>query len=278
MKKILNYSLIYMMASLVLVACKKDDDEQPTPTTQSSPTENLEFIFTADIPNTGLTVSFYADEALFTGYNNVYAQISETGNMDATVSNADLSIMPMMEMPGMMHSCPFGNMSFDNDLGLYRGFIVFTMGTMMDGSWTINVNATNSVGISGEQTIDVEVVNPAESKVVSFVGEADQKNYFITLLEPSSPEIGINDFVIGVYKQEDMMTYPVAADLNISIEPEMPSMGHGSPNNVNPSYTSDGMYSGKVNFTMSGEWRINFEVKDSDMTLLKTGISLDIVL
>ncbi|MNR44863.1 hypothetical protein D3C85_1636520 [compost metagenome] len=40
--------------------------------------------------------------------------------------------------------------------------------------------------------------------------------------------------------------------------PEMPSMGHGSPNNVEPVITKNGIYKGKVNFTMTGDWKINF--------------------
>ncbi len=38
-------------------------------------------------------------------------------------------------------------------------------------------------------------------------------------------------------------------------------MGHGSPNNVNPVSTGKGHYKGKVNFTMTGEWKINVIVK-----------------
>ena len=277
MKKILNNSYIFLLVALSLAACKKDDDPA-TPETQTSPTDGLEFIFTTDIPNTGLSVSFYADEALFTGYNNVYAQINETGSANALVTDADLSIMPMMQMPSMMHSCPFGNMSYDGELKLYKGFIVFIMGTMADGSWSLDVNVTNAEGETGEQTVDIEVVNPAESKVVSFVSDVDQASYFITLVEPISPEIGINDFVVGIYKRENMMSFPATSDLHVTIEPEMPSMGHGSPNNVNPAFTEDGMYSGKVNFTMSGEWKINMEVMDENMNLMKTGISFDITL
>lgn len=40
----------------------------------------------------------------------------------------------------------------------------------------------------------------------------------------------------------------------------MPSMGHGSPNNVNPVHIEKGHYRGKVNFTMTGEWQIKLKV------------------
>ena len=54
-----------------------------------------------------------------------------------------------------------------------------------------------------------------------------------------------------------MMTFPAEDNFSITMTPEMPSMGHGSPNNVNPVLTKNGHYKGKVNFTMTGDWRIN---------------------
>jgi hypothetical protein len=47
----------------------------------------------------------------------------------------------------------------------------------------------------------------------------------------------------------------------------MPSMGHGSPNNVNPTSTGKGHYKGKVNFTMTGEWKINVAIKKGGSTV-----------
>ncbi len=42
----------------------------------------------------------------------------------------------------------------------------------------------------------------------------------------------------------------------------MPSMEHGSPNNLNPTDFGNGHYKGKVNFTMTGMWRINIDIYD----------------
>jgi hypothetical protein len=48
--------------------------------------------------------------------------------------------------------------------------------------------------------------------------------------------------------------------MTVEITPEMPSMGHGSPNNVNPVHTGNGHYKGTVNFTMTGDWRIHLKL------------------
>jgi hypothetical protein len=46
----------------------------------------------------------------------------------------------------------------------------------------------------------------------------------------------------------------------------MPSMGHGSPNNINPLHIKNGHYKGKVNFTMTGDWRINLVLNKDGKT------------
>jgi hypothetical protein len=57
-----------------------------------------------------------------------------------------------------------------------------------------------------------------------------------------------------------MMAFPAVSNCDVTIEPSMPSMGHGSPNNINPVHMADGHYMGSVNFTMDGEWLIEVSV------------------
>jgi hypothetical protein len=64
--------------------------------------------------------------------------------------------------------------------------------------------------------------------------------------------------------------------MSIAITPEMPSMGHGSPNNVDPVYTADGRYEGKVNFTMTGYWKVNMVIRDAEDVIIKDNAFFDI--
>jgi hypothetical protein len=73
----------------------------------------------------------------------------------------------------------------------------------------------------------------------------------VALVEPSAPKIGINHFELAVYKKATMMSYPADSSMTILFTPEMPTMNHGSPNNVNPTHTRIGHYNGKANFTMT---------------------------
>ncbi|MBK8881190.1 MAG: FixH family protein [Bacteroidales bacterium] len=81
------------------------------------------------------------------------------------------------------------------------------------------------------------------------------------MLQPVDPKVGMNDIELTLHRKATMMDWPSDDTYTIEITPEMPSMGHGSPNNVNPSSIGNGHYKGKVNFTMTGEWRVNVLVK-----------------
>jgi hypothetical protein len=128
----------------------------------------------------------------------------------------------------------------------------------MGGSWTLNFNISNR-SKQGSLTIPVTVAEPAKAKVKSFSNGSDGQMYFFALVEPSAPKIGINELEIAVYKKASMMSFPADSSMNIIFTPEMPTMNHGSPNNVNPVHNRLGHYKGKANFTMTGLWRLNLD-------------------
>ena len=72
--------------------------------------------------------------------------------------------------------------------------------------------------------------------------------------------VGINNFEIVLHYKNSAMEYLSAEEYTVAIEPTMPSMGHGSPNNVNPVHVGKGHYKGEVNFTMTGLWRIKLRI------------------
>ncbi len=77
--------------------------------------------------------------------------------------------------------------------------------------------------------------------------------------------------VIGVWKMQDMMNFPVVDGYSVKIDPRMPSMGnHSSPNNVNATQVAAGdLYNGKLSLTMTGYWKINLQLAKSDGTVVK---------
>ena len=102
----------------------------------------------------------------------------------------------------------------------------------------------------------------------------DSMSYFITMIEPQNPEVGLNTFEMAIHIKQSMMSFPPVEDLNVEMTPSMPSMGHGSPNNENPVQTLHGHYVGKVNFTMTGDWRIDLEMTRDSKIITETHFDL----
>ena len=146
------------------------------------------------------------------------------------------------------------------------------------GDWYLNASVHDmDNGKEGTATFTPNVTAPEEARMFSFVSALDSSaSYFVSLVKPRSPKVGENDFQILINRRASMMDWPFEPYLTVEIEPEMPSMNHGSPNNVDPTHIGEGHYSGVTNFTMTGWWRINMIIKDSEGNILTEDSYLDI--
>lgn len=101
-----------------------------------------------------------------------------------------------------------------------------------------------------------ETPAPTNEKVVSWGGVE-----VVVALELDTPRVGHNPFAVTVAYQDGG---PIT-DLTVTVVPDMPSMGHGSSGNVDPTHVGDGRYEGSANLTMPGEWRIVLDfVRDGE--------------
>lgn len=266
MKSSLKFGMLLIVAlALAFGSCKKEDPKpEPNPV---DPYEDLYKIGEADASLNELHIALYMDEEPFMGYNYVYAVVTDL-TTNKVVETAQVTYMPMMDMGAMQHSSPVEQPTWDADALAHKGTVTFIMPSV-NGTWTVKVMAENPATHNiGEATFNVTVINKPEPKLFSFVSATNGDKIFVALVEPRGPHTGMNDFDLVVYNKLDMMTFPPVSDLQISIEPEMPTMGHGSPNNVNPVPIGYGHYHGEVNFTMTGYWRVNMEIKDANGNLM----------
>lgn len=261
-------------AIAVIAACKKEDTNDETNTVTPPPTvidtTKMVRVGQGYIIGASAKAVVYADKALFVGYNKLYVSMYDSAS-GAVLTDGHLELLkPVMDMGSMKHSSP---VEFSNDINttthLWEGAVVFSMASM-GGTWKLDLGFHNHViDKEGEGSVDVTVINPTTPVMKSFIVAADDSTkIYMSMLQPSAPQIGLNDFEITLHKMQDMMTFPAVNDYTVVIEPEMPSMEHGSPNNVNPVLIGDGHYKGKVNFTMTGMWRIQIK-------LYKNGALLD---
>ena len=207
-----------------------------------------------------LKATLWSDEQIATGYHKLYLSLQEASGQNVT--NAALSITPVMHMASMSHSSPSEQPVFQAASGMYEFAVVFTMPSGTD-SWVINTT------INGEEkTFNVQV--PASStKLTGTYTGTDAKRYVVSIVPPVKWQVGLNDVDILINQMDGMMNFPAVDGLTIVMTPEMPSMGHGSPNNVDPVSVGKGHYKGKVNYTMTGDWRLHFKISKSESVIIE---------
>lgn len=110
-----------------------------------------------------------------------------------------------------------------------------------------------------------------DKKNVSAFMCADNMRYVVSIKEPLQPRIGNNDLTVGLYKMENMMSFPVVAGYTITLDPRMPGMGnHSSPNNTDLTLSAvDNFYHGNLSLTMTGYWVLNLQLLNSQQEVIK---------
>lgn len=255
----------YVFFSILLVALSFAACSSDTPTTpqiSSSP-----YLKIGEATTAGTTVELFAADSLISGYNKLYIKLTTVAT-NAIVRDAHLELTPIMDMGSMIHSCPVEQSENAQITGDYfECASVFTMPSVSGGQWKIKIDLHNHVtDKEGSVEIPVQV---KEAHCCKVLNGSDGNSYVVTISNFKSFKVGMNDIDITVHRRDNSMSYPVVDNLTLQMTPDMPSMGHGSPNNVHPSYTANGHYKGKVNFTMTGEWRITVQLNANNTLLGK---------
>ncbi len=205
----------------------------------------------------------YANKAFETGYNEVYVSLLDS--LDGSkLNNCHFSLSPSSNDGSGNQNLPCEN---SNDSlavnGYFASAAIFTKAGAASQCF-LNFSIHNHKNnLYGSGSLGVAVLAQTPIKVTS-LSTTDNSTFVIALISPATPKVGINDFEIVLQKKSPGSNFAAVEDYKIEIDPVMPSMGHGSPNNVNPTHRGKGHYSGKVNFTMTGLWRVNLKLTHND--------------
>lgn len=261
-----NIFAILVMA-LAFTSCSNDDDDVVTPVVVDELEGLTKF---KEISNETHTIELYSHTgATEQGFNEIKLRIKNKSN-NQYVKNAEVSWMPIMHMTMMSHSCPNSEVEkISADGTLYEGYIMFQMAQNATEYWDLKIDYTID-GVDYTMTSVIDVPASAKRKVNTFMG-SDGVKYLVAYVDPHHPKVAVNDMVVGVWKMQDMMNFPVVDGYTVKIDPRMPSMGnHSSPNNVNATQTTAGdLYNGKLSLTMTGYWKINLQLAKADGTVVK---------
>ena len=263
MKFQLKNIVAVLFMALALISCSDNDD--------SATVNELDGLTKfQEMTNTTHTIELYSHTGvLVQGYNQVKLRIKDNAT-NQYIKNATVSWMPVMHMAMMNHSCPNSEVEKITTEGtLYEGYIMFQMAQNDTEYWDLKIDYSID-GVDYTTTSVIDVPASAKRTVNTFTG-TDGVKYLVAYVEPHHPSVALNDMKVGVWKMQDMMTFPVVDGYTLKIDPRMPSMGnHSSPNNVHATQTSTGeLYNGKLSLTMTGYWKINLQLAKPDGTIVK---------
>lgn len=249
-----------LFAAIILVvfisSCSKDENIITPTDTNFSQKYNISLYSTDTIK--GYEIKLYTKSELKTGYNKVYYSVSKNGIQNIKNANFNLEMKMMMHS----HSCPIDS-SITEETGLMSNCFVIVMPGNDDEKWylTLDITLDDNTQLKLEKTL--EITKMGQMKMFMFEG----KTYFISEGDFSKYGVGKNDLNLKINYKIDNFTWGNSDDLTLEIKPWMASMGHGSPNNENPKSIGKGYYKGKVNFTMTGDWEINYTIKKLDVII-----------
>ena len=259
MKLFSKFALVSGILALAVAGGCSDDDDNPNPNPE--PPQGLISVGSASTDVGGMFVNVFAEDSLFAEYTALFIEVRDEAS-DDVLSMATVTIHPEMDMGGMNHSAPAENpTSTTAEDGKFPCHVVFTMAA--DEGWFLNVTVFDPVGDrEGVATIPVKVGAISPARVLNRTPLDGSGSMVVALVNPWHPEVGQNEFEVVIHRMGSMMDYTPVENLSLTIDPQMPSMGHGSSNNVNPSHTGAGHYVGTANFTMPGTWVIGVDIYD----------------
>ena len=197
--------MLPLMASVLMLGCNKDEDDPiPVPV---SPVEGKILVASGTATGAEVDIEVYSDQKLIVGYNKLYTLIYKQGTQEL-LSDAKVTYKMLMSMTsGMNHLCPTEQPSTTTPSNrVFDGAIIPIMPSGAMGSWNLEVSVDNNDnGKQGAFSIDVEALEPTDARVFSFISSVDSNKYFVTMMEPTEPEVGINDFEMAVHQKKSMM-------------------------------------------------------------------------
>jgi len=249
-------------------------------------TEYFEFKEAVSFNTSGYRISIEAlNGTLYKGYSEIRLKIVNA-QTNQTVNNSEVTFLPIMsDFDDNKTSCPHRyNLIYNSTEKYYSGYSVFTKESSAMGAWEVFISFTdNNQTLTFHQPIYVQVQNNKNLNMTSFAGN-DGEQYFIALVAPQRPKVAENELVAGIYKYNQpikpagnfpdpsQFSYSEVSSHTLLLDPRMPepSMGnHSSPNNQNLAQRQDGLYYGVVNYTMTGNWTLNFILKNPNGEVVK---------
>ena len=274
MKKF-KYILVAAMAAVTLFSCKKDDDKPapvpvPTPeapkTVAEAKTDDKEKTYTVRLQNT--TGTFVM------GYNDLMLSVVDADGKEVALEAATFTPwMNMFKGDGKggftqkvmhTHTCPHTPLAKEGNV--WKSQVLFQMITGPSGVWF----ATITFKVAGKEyelkRLDFEV-KPQTNKALGtvnrfklFSGDKGQAHLY-ALVAPESPKAGENEIALGIWKMENMQSFPQVTDWVVEVK--VSEKGSTAAISTTTLRYERGFYRGKVTYPKAGEYTLSYTLKDA---------------
>ncbi|MFP5436487.1 MAG: hypothetical protein ACLGH8_01735 [Bacteroidia bacterium] len=267
------YCLVAAMY-IAVTACTLDKTDYEAEIRTEVP-EHYAFEETLSVNNGIYSISIQTlNGTFYKGYNEVHLTVTNT-QTHQLLTAANVTFLPIhTSAGGTITSCPYKyNLAYDATNGYYKGYVVFTDVSSATDNWKLYLGFTDNSQVTAVNSdITVEEQANKNLNMTAFTGN-DGAQYIIALVAPQKPNVAENELVAGIYKYSEpdsptgtfpdpsQFSFDEVAGYTLKLDPRMPepSMGnHTSPNNVDLTRHDDGLYYGVVNYTMTGNWTLNF--------------------
>lgn len=282
----MNRILILMVTlALLATACTKEKTDYQADTGTDIPniTEFKE-VFTMQQDAYSIRMEALNGQ-LYTGYNEIRISISDAKTKQL-IQASELTFLPISTTAaGLQASCPHRySLVAQAAEPHYAGYAVFTQPSSST-QWKLYISfKVAEKQYSLERELLVETQTNKNLGFTNFVGK-DEQAYVIALLAPQKPKVGEHALIAGIYQYQAPVLPPTAPfpdptqfrftevqGYTLGLDPRMPeaSMGnHSSPNNKDLVQQENGLYEGVVNYTMTGNWTLNFIMRNDKGRILK---------
>lgn len=286
------YQLFIMSLLLIVVSCTLDKTDYESEINTVVP-EHYEFKEATAVNKDGYTISIETLNGIFyQGYNEIRLKVLDT-QTNENINVSDVTFLPIMtKADGNKTSCPYlYTLDYKPDGQYYSGYSVFTDISHTAANWKLYLSFTvNKKMYKANKDVTVNEQTNKNLNMTSFTGN-DGEQYYIALIAPQKPKVAENKLVAGIYKYNKPVTstgdfpdpsqfsYSEVKGYTLQLDPRMPepSMGnHSSLNNQDLIQGNNGLYHGVVNYTMTGNWTLNFIMLDQNGKIIKgTKVSTD---
>lgn len=208
-------------------------------------------------------IILYAESvSLHEGYNEFYLQIIDQNNKSLSHLETKIDIINTSN-----YKNPPASIQISNDRpDVYRGFILIPPNTL-NTTWSLNLNySLGKQEYIAETELRIETADKFKTNTIHTIGR-NNKSYICVMTDPQLPIIGVNNFILMLYEENDEDSYTALNYMNIEAWIKNDSYLQETKTRLLFQESID-RYHGKLEIPQADEWEFHILVKDLNNNII----------